>query len=66
MTDVGGATGQLSTIVARRHPHLRCTSFDLPVVRPIAERHIARSGLADRVATAAGDFFTDPLPPPTS
>ena len=31
-TDVGGATGQLSLTVAKRHPHLRCTSFDLPVV----------------------------------
>src|SRR5215212_5932178 len=35
--DVGGATGQLSTILASRHAHLRCISFDLPVVAPIAE-----------------------------
>src|SRR5687767_9086598 len=48
--------------VARRHPHLRCISFDLPVVEPIARRHIAAAGLADRVSTAAGDFFKDPLP----
>ena len=27
--DVGGATGQLSMLVARRHPHLHCTSVDL-------------------------------------
>ena len=60
--DVGGATGQLSTILAERHPHLRCTSYDLPVVAPIAEKHIAAAGLSDRVATASGDFFVDPLP----
>jgi hypothetical protein len=62
LCDVGGATGQLSVIVAGRHPHLRCTSFDLPVVEPIARRRIEAAGLADRVSTAAGDFFADPLP----
>ncbi|HEX8065964.1 MAG TPA: methyltransferase [Thermoleophilaceae bacterium] len=62
LCDVGGATGQLCTIVAARHPHMRCTSYDLPVVAPIAERAIAAAGLADRVAVASGDFFADPLP----
>jgi O-methyltransferase/methyltransferase family protein len=60
--DVGGATGQLCTILAERHPQLRCISYDLPVVAPIAEKHIAASGLSDRVETASGDFFADPLP----
>jgi hypothetical protein len=60
--DVGGATGQLCTILADRHPHLRCTSYDLPVVEPIAQRAIAAAGLADRVSVASGDFFADPLP----
>ena len=61
--DVGGATGQLSIILAQHHPHLRCTTFDLPVVAPIAEREIAAAGVADRVAVASGDFFTDGIPP---
>ena len=60
--DVGGATGQLCTILAARHPHLQCTSYDLPVVAPIAEKAIAAAGLGDRVAVASGDFLTDPLP----
>ena len=60
--DVGGATGQLCTILAGRHPHLRCTSFDLPVVAPIAQKTIAAAGMADRVSVASGDFFADPLP----
>lgn len=58
----GGATGQLCMILTTHHPHLRCTSFDLPVVAPIAERTIAATGLANRVAVASGDFFTDSLP----
>jgi hypothetical protein len=60
--DVGGATGQLSAILAARHPHLRCTSYDLPVVVPIAEKAIAAAGVSDRVTAASGDFFADPLP----
>jgi hypothetical protein len=36
LCDVGGATGLLCTLVARRHPHLECVSFDLPAVEPIA------------------------------
>jgi hypothetical protein len=62
LCDVGGATGQLSIIVAGRHPHMRCTSFDLPVVEPIARRTIEAAGLGDRVSAAGGDFFADPLP----
>ncbi|HEX4892470.1 MAG TPA: methyltransferase, partial [Hyphomicrobiaceae bacterium] len=62
LCDVGGATGLLSIEVAKRHPHLTCTSFDLPVVEPIAKKHIAAAGLEHRVRTAAGDFFKDRLP----
>src|SRR3954470_17228325 len=60
--DVGGATGQLSTILATHHPHLQCLSYDLPVVAPIAEKAIAAAGLSDRVTAVSGDFFADPLP----
>lgn len=62
LCDVGGATGLLSIEVAKKHPHLKCTSFDLPEVEPIAKKHIAAAGLTSRVTTAAGDFFKDPLP----
>jgi predicted O-methyltransferase YrrM len=62
LCDAGGATGQLSIIVANRHPHMRCTSFDLPVVEPIATRGIEAAGLSDRVKVVGGDFFADPLP----
>ena len=62
LCDIGGATGLLSIEVAKRHPHLICTSFDLPVVEPIAKKHIAAAGLEHRVRTTSGDFFKDQLP----
>jgi hypothetical protein len=62
LCDVGGATGQLSMIVARRHPHLRCLTTDMPVVTAIAERKIAAAGLTDRVSARSVDIFSEPLP----
>ena len=60
--DIGGATGLLSILVAEKHPGLKSISFDLPMVEPIAKRHIEDAGLSDRVSTASGNFFEDPLP----
>jgi hypothetical protein len=60
--DVGGATGLLCVELAKRHSHLALTSFDLPPVEPIAQRHIAKAGLTERIRTASGDFFQDPIP----
>ena len=62
LCDIGGATGLLSIEVAKRHSHLKCTTFDLPPVEPVAQKHIAAAGLSSRVGTATGDFFKDPLP----
>lgn len=62
LCDVGGAAGLLSLLVARQHPHMRCTSADLPPATAIAERKIAAAGLADRVSAVSIDFFADPLP----
>jgi hypothetical protein len=62
LCDVGGATGLLCIEAAKRHPHLKCNSFDLPPIEPIAKKHIAAAGLGERVGTACGDFFKDPLP----
>lgn len=62
LCDIGGATGLLCIEVAKKNPHLRCVSFDLPPVEPIARKHIVAAGLSGRITTAAGDFFKDPLP----
>ena len=61
LADIGGATGQLSCIVAEHHPHMTCSSYDLAVVQPIAERHIRESGLDGRVRSQAIDFLRDDL-----
>jgi hypothetical protein len=60
--DVGGATGLLAGMVARAKPHLTVSTFDLPVVAPIATRHLAAQGLGERVAVLSGDFLKERLP----
>ncbi len=62
LCDVGGATGLLCIEVAKKHPNIACISFDLPPVEPVAKKHIAAAGLTDRIRTATGNFFQDPLP----
>jgi len=60
--DVGGANGQLCIVLANHHPHLRCTTVDLPVVTAIAEKTVAAAGFADRITCISRDCFVDPLP----
>ena len=60
--DIGGATGQLASIVAQRHPHINSRSYDLPVVQPIAERRMRESGLDGRLSAHPIDFFQDDFP----
>lgn len=62
LTDVGGADALLSRLVAKAHPHISCTTFDLPPVTAIARKAIAAEGLDARISAVAGDFFVDPLP----
>jgi precorrin-6B methylase 2/DNA-binding PadR family transcriptional regulator len=62
LCDVGGAGGHLCAQVVTHHPHMRCTSFDLPPVSPIAAENISRMGLANKIDVKSGDFFTDALP----
>ncbi len=62
MCDIGGATGQLSILVAQHHPHMRLTTCDLPPVEPIARKTIEEQGLADRIQAAFVDFFQDSIP----
>ena len=63
MTDVGGATGLLSTFVAKSNPHMTCTTTDLPAATEIAARKLEVAGVADRVAAEPIDFFKDPIKP---
>ena len=58
LCDIGGATGQLSMLVAKKHPHLRCTSADLPAATRIAQRKIAAAGLAGSSLSASLLIFS--------
>jgi len=62
VSDIGGALALLSRIVASRHPHLTCKSFDLPPVAPLAQKHVNAAGMQGRIEIVSGDFFVDPLP----
>jgi cyclopropane fatty-acyl-phospholipid synthase-like methyltransferase len=62
LTDVGGATGLLSMCVAQKHPHIKCTTADLPAATAIAKRKIDAAGLSDRISAQGLDFFKDPIP----
>lgn len=62
LADIGGATAQLSCFVARHQPHMTCASYDLPPVKPIAERRIRDTGLEGRVTAGTINFFEDEFP----
>jgi acetylserotonin O-methyltransferase len=60
--DLGGGTGHLTIEACRRYPGMQGVVFDLPKVRPVAERHVKAAGMADRITFAGGSFFEDALP----
>lgn len=60
--DIGSAQGDLIVQIALAHPHLDCTGFDLPPVRPVFEEYVASNALSSRVRFSTGNFFSDPLP----
>jgi SAM-dependent methyltransferase len=60
--DVGCAQGCVPAVLAQAHDHLSGGGFDLPVVQPFFDEHMAACGVADRMAFTPGDFFADELP----
>ena len=62
MCDIGGATGQLSLCVARRHQHVTCRTCDLPAVEPIARKTIEAHRSGERVSASSVDIFAESLP----
>ncbi|THH41209.1 methyltransferase [Neolewinella litorea] len=60
--DVGGADGTCACILADRHEHLDCVTFDLPELAPIAQENIRARGMEGRVEVRSGNFFVDKLP----
>src|SRR3954454_5576635 len=62
LADIGGATGQLSLIVAARHPHMQCRTCDLADVQQIAERRLREHDVGGRVTAETIDFLADEFP----
>ncbi|MEL7542972.1 MAG: methyltransferase [Pseudomonadota bacterium] len=62
LLDVGGGNGMLASIVARRAPHLKVATFDLPAVAPLAEARFRAQGQASRSQVFSGDFTQDEIP----
>jgi len=62
LCDVGGSGANLSIHIAKNNSHIKCISFDLPPVSPIAKENVQALGLSDRIDVFSGDFFIDELP----
>ncbi|WNH07659.1 methyltransferase [Thalassobellus suaedae] len=62
LCDVGGSGANLSIHIAKNNSHMRCISFDLPPVGPIAKENVDALGLSDKIEIVSGDFFVDDLP----
>jgi predicted O-methyltransferase YrrM len=56
MLDVGGGSGAYSIAFAQANPQLKADILDLAAVAPIAQGHIRRAGVSDRVSTRVGDL----------
>jgi cyclopropane fatty-acyl-phospholipid synthase-like methyltransferase len=61
MLDLGGGSGAYSIAFARAVPGLRSEILDRSDVLPLTQEYIREAGLADRIATRAGDMLCDPL-----
>lgn len=61
MLDLGGGSAAYSIAFARAHPELRAEVLDLPDVIPIAQQHIRKAGLSERIIVRSGDMLTSPF-----
>jgi len=62
LLDLGGGPGTYAIHFCLANAELTAVVCDLPTTRAFAERTIAAHGLSDRIAFAAADFNTEPLP----
>lgn len=59
LLDLGGGPGTYAVHFCLHNPDLSAVVYDLSSTRPFAEQTIARFGLGERIAFAAGDFMSD-------
>ncbi|HEY1788100.1 MAG TPA: methyltransferase [Verrucomicrobiae bacterium] len=55
--DIGAGSGVWGIGLAKQSPHVRIHAVDWPQVLEVTRRVAGKHGLADRLTTAAGDFF---------
>ena len=61
MLDVGGGSGAYSIAFAQVNPALMADILDVAAVVPIAQQHIDKAGVGDRVSVRVGDLRSDHL-----
>ena len=59
VVDVGGGAGTLLVEILRGHTHLSGVLFEAPAVAARAHGGLDATGIGDRCAVLAGDFFTE-------
>lgn len=62
MCDLGGAGGYLTAQVVQHNQHMKCISYDLPPVAPLAIENIEKMGLSEKIQIQSGDFFKEDIP----
>ena len=62
LCDIGGAGGYLAAQVAMNNDHMKCVSFDLPPVSPVATENMNNMGLGTKVVIQSGDFLKEDFP----
>ncbi len=62
LADIGGADGGLAIQVCLNHPGIKCITYDLAPVEPLAKSKIARFNLSNRIEALSGDILKDDLP----
>jgi hypothetical protein len=63
LIDVGGGSGTYTIAFLQACPEMSATLFDLPEVVEMGRERITKASLMDRVTVAAGNFYTEALPP---
>lgn len=62
MLDVGGNSGEFALQLCRRHPELRATVIDLPLVCEVGAEHVLSEPEEDRIGFLPMDLRREPLP----
>ena len=62
LLDIGGNSGEFAMRICRRHPDIRATVLDLPLVCDIGRAHVRSEPEAARISFISGNALEDVLP----